>query len=225
MTKETALIVIRPDDIIERSSTYFSQQIISSIMSFGELDVIGLGTSIFMTCSAVNISKDIANVNIHHISLDYVDFPILGKYEVILFTLKNTPPKTTMKSLAERIDKKLNNYIGRDGQLIVVSRRQNIEKLVAMCLWKMSQFNQIKLIAGGTAINNATKIALTLAKSGIAKEPTYVKLISLEKLTRTRTEIPKPITGIAIYIEKGKEKVLDRHKKLLEQIKSQFRSL
>lgn len=227
MSKEQRLIVIKPDDVMTRGSTYFSQQIISSIMNLGEVDVIGLGTAIFLACSGVNISMDIASVYVHEISLDYVDIPVLGRFEVILFTLKNKPLEKPLKFLADEIDKELNLTLTPEGQLIVVSRRQSIEKMVALCLWKMSRFDQIKVIGGGTAINNAAKIALTLSKGGISKAPTYIKLISLDKLKRTRGAIEKPITGIEIYLEKGKEKVSKRHKKLLDQIKtssSQLRS-
>lgn len=216
-----SLIIVRPDDVMNRRVTHFSQQIISSIMTMGEADVVGLGTAIFLACSGANISTDIANVYVHEISLDYVDIPILGKFEVILFTLKSTPLKKTLKSLAKEIDGELNLTVAPEGQLVVVSRRQSIEKMVTLCLWKMAKFDQIKIIAGGTAINNAAKIALTLSKGGISKKPTYIKLISLERLIRTRGEVEKPITGVQIYLGKGKKKeeFSKRHKTILESIK------
>ena len=216
-------ILIKPDDVLNRSSTYFSEKIISSIMSKGQVDVIGLGTSIFLAGSAVNISTDIANVHVHEVSLDYVEFPVLGKYEVIIFALKNTPLEKPLKLLAGQLDKKMKLTIDREGQLVVISRRQTIERTVQMCLWKFVKFDRIKLMAGGSAINNAAKTALMLAKGGISKVPVFIELISFEKFMRDRGGEPsRPITGIHIYLKKGKGKESEIHKKLLTSIKSQI---
>lgn len=216
------LILTKPDDVLNRSSTYFSEKIISSIMSKGQVDVIGLGTSIFLACSAVNISTDIANVHIHEVSLDYVEFPFLGKYEVIIFTLKNFPLEKPLKLLARQLDEKMKLSIDREGQLVVISRRQTIERTVQMCLWKLVKFDRIKLMAGGSAINNATRTALVVAKGGISKVPVFIELISFEKFERERGEPSKPITGAHIYLKKGKGKESETHKKLLASIKSRI---
>jgi len=216
------LILIKPSDVLDRSSTSFSEKIISSIMSDGQIDVVGLGTSIFLACSAVNISTDIANVHIHEVTLDYIEFPFLGKSEVIIFTLKNAPRGKHTQVMAKELNEKMKLTTERDGQLIVISRRQTIERTVQMCLWKLINFERIKLMAGGSAINNAIRTALVLAKGNISKQPLFIELISLEKFYRSRGDQTKPITGIHIYIKKGKEKESSKHKKLLASIKSQI---
>jgi len=222
MDLDKNLILIKPDDIIGKGAIFFSQQIIDAIMKSEEVDVIGFGTSIFLTCSAVNISTNIANIHIHDISLDYIEIPVIGKNEVILFTLKNFPPEKPLETLAKEIDKRLNLSFSSNGQLIVVSRKQNIEKMVTLCLWKLSKMDEIKLMAGGTAINNAVKIALILSKGGIAKEPVSIKLISLETFQRSRVQPPKPITGISIYLGKGQTEIVERHRNIINYIKSKF---
>ena len=224
MSSREDMILIKPDDAVNRSSTYFSERIISSIMSSGQVDVIGLGPSISIASSAVNISADIANVHIHEVTLDYVEFPVLGKYEVIVFSLKNVSLEKPLALLARQLDENMKLTIDREGQLVVISARQAIERTVQMCLWKLSNFERVKILAAGSAITNAARTALTITKGDISREPVFIELISFGRFEKTRGGPPKPITSIHIYLRKGKGKESARHKKLLASIKSQIRS-
>lgn len=224
MLKEIKQIYIKPDDI-DKNASHFSNEIINTIMNSKAVDVVSFGTSIFLACAAVNISTDIANVHLHDIGFDYVDIPIFGKNEIMFLTLRNTPKEPSLNSLSKELDKTLKLTFEPKGQLIVVSREQSVEKMIPLCLWKLSKSNVIKIVAGGSIVNNAVKIALKLLKGGISKDPLRVKLISLERLERTKVQPGKLITGIAIYLEKGKESTLsEHHMVLLNKIKTEIRS-
>jgi len=217
-------IIIRPEDLSTKDVGLFSEQIIHSMIAYDQLDVIGLSTAIFLTCSSVNISTSIANVHVNATSLDYIDIPVVGKFEGIFFVL-GREPKVDWKSQSEKFDKTMKLSIDPTGQLIVISRRQEPARMITMCLWKLSKFDRLKIIAAGTAINNAVYVALQVARGGIAKEPVAISLVALSTVPSREGILPKPVTGIEIYLEKGKETVYDnRHLRVLERIKTGTRA-
>lgn len=213
-------IIIKPEDLSTKDVTFFSQQIIRSMIKYEELDVIGISSAIFLACSAVNVSTNIANIYVNSLSLDYIDIPVIGKFEGSFFVLSREP-KIDWTAERQKLDKEMKLTIEPDGQLVVVSRRVSPEKMITICLWKLSKFDLVKIIAAGTAINNAVAVALQVARGGISKEPVALRLVTLTTVPSKETTPPKPVTGIEIYLQKGMETTYDkRHLKILEKVKT-----
>lgn len=219
MKTDTSCIIIRPEDISTKRPNDFSQEIVSSLLEAPEINVIGISSAIFFACSSVNITRDLADIHINHLELDYIEYPVIGKFEGVFFNLSR---KKTVdwESEARALSEKMKLTFDRDGQLVVVSKRQSIDKLRMICLWKLSRMNLLKIIGAGTAINNAVRIALQISRGGIAKEPVAIKLVSIQSLEAKEAEAQKTTTGIEIFLERGKEtEYSKKHNELLRTLK------
>lgn len=220
MTKIEPL-VIRPQDLSLRVNE-LSEKIISGIMSNPEMEIIGLSSAIFLACSAVNMASDIANVNLNEICLDFVEVPILGKFEAILMKV-GRESTVDRKKRVEKEEKGMSLTTGREGQLIAVRRGERIERLVTLCLLRFQKVDKLKLIAAATAINDAISFTLKLTEGYVAKDPIAISFIDLHTL-ESREDPSKKMTGISIYLEKGRKTVRSTwHKELIEKLKRKKR--
>ena len=77
--ENSKLIIIRPTDVSSSKTSDFAEKIISGIMESGELDVIGVGDAMFLSCAAVTMATEIANVFIDEILHRYIRGSAFGK--------------------------------------------------------------------------------------------------------------------------------------------------
>lgn len=209
-------IIVKPQDLSLKLSD-ISERVIHGMMEAEELDVIGLGTATFLACSAVNIATEIASVYMNELYADYVEVPILGKFESIFMRI-GREPKIDIKSRIEEEEKEMNLTTEREGQLIAVRKGGRIEKLVTLCLLKFSKVEKVKVIAAASAINDAISLALRLTKGTISKVPIGISFMSLTSL-ESRDDPTKKVTGISIFLRKGqKTEYSERHLKLVKKL-------
>jgi len=217
------IIVIRPEDLAIRKTSALSEQIVQTLINFDELDVVGISTAVFLPCSAINIARSIADIHISRLYIDYLEIPIVGKFEAIFFTLSRKMGLDIEAKMRE-LDSKMNLTIGKEGQLIAVSRRERLERLTSLCLWKLREFPRVKILGAGMAISNAVATALQVSRAGISKDPIAIEFIGLSTIQSRETDKPpKPVSAIDIYLTKGNETQYDeRHLKIIEHLRSRI---
>jgi len=214
-------LVIRPQDLSMKVNE-LSEKIIYGIMSQPEMEIVGLSSAIFLACSAVNMASDIANVHVNEISFDYVDIPVVGKFEAFLVRVGRESAIDRKDRTAEE-EKGMNLSTDREGQLITVRRGEKPERLVTICLIKFQRVNKLKLIAAATAMNDAVSLALLMTEGQVAKYPIAINFVDLTSLP-AREDPSKKMTGISIYLEKDHKTVhsswhVNLLKKLLKERK------
>ena len=215
MDKEPKVIVIRPSDISLKTSDV-AERIISGIMESGELDVIGISDAMFLACAAINMATDIANIFIDEICIEPLEVSVLGKIPAISAHLLQT--KTIdFKKLVEEEDKEI-----VENQVISVGRGVNMDKLLTICLLKLSHFDRLKLMGAGGAINDAVSLALKLTTGKISRDTVGVKLIDIYSIY-SREDKNRKITAAAIYLKKGiTTEYSKRHNEFLKKLKSAY---
>lgn len=213
-----SLITVTPDKSELMGARDLSQNIIQDLMKTDLLDVVGIGNSIMLTIAAVDVSRNIANVNIQTISLDYI--PLTSTYapEAIFFKLSKKP--SVQPTMVKEFEAQpFNNVLART---IGVRRGDRVETVTNLILWRLNKFDKIKVMASGFAIMTAVKSTLQVIKSGIAKEQVGIGAITVEAVQRkTQSEpvIIKRIPAIQIYIEKGtKTEYPAKHKELIQRV-------
>jgi DNA-binding protein len=219
MDKEQAskVIVIKPSDISLKVSD-FAERIISGIMESGELDVIGISDAMFLACSAVNMATEIANVFVDEICIDTIEVPLLGKIGAVYAHLSQSRTCDSAK-LALEEERTMPDL---PEQTISIGRDLKMEKLLTICLLKLTRFDRLKLMAAGGAINDAIILALKLTTGRISKEPLEVKLIQMYSIN-TRADESKKISAMSIYLKKGvNTQYSKRYADLLKKLKGGF---
>ena len=218
MLQNVEPLIVRPQDLSLKVSD-LSERVILGMMKAEELDIIGLNSAIFLTCSAINIATDIANVHVNELCIDYIEVPILGRLEAI-FAAVGREPKIDIKSRIAEEEKGMNLTTDREGQLIAVWRGGKIERLVTICLLKLSKVEKLKVIAAATAINDAVSLVLQLTKGSISKVPVGISFISLSTI-QSREDAQKKMTAISIFLKKGqKTEYTRRHRELVKKLKT-----
>lgn len=183
-----------------------------------EMEIIGLSSAIFLTCSGVNMATDIANVNIGEICVDYVEVPIIGEFEAILIKV-GIESTVDRKKRVEEEEKGMSLTTEREGQIVAVRRGDRLERLVTLALLKFQKVDKLKLIAAATAINDAVSFALKLTEGKVAKDPIGINFIDLQTI-KSREDPSKKMTGISIYLEKGHKTVRSQwHKDFIKKLK------
>lgn len=217
MRIENGVLVIRPADTSLKPSDV-AEKIISGIMESEELDLVGVSNGINLTCASLNMAKDIANVYVNEIYLDYIDLPVLGKIEAISCKLGKKQEINYKKLVAEE-EKGMQLTTDREGQIISVGGGIDLNKLLTICLLKLSKTEKLKIIAAGRAIYDAVSLSLKLTKGQISKEDVGIDLIDLYSI-ETRADPTKKTTAISIYLKKGcTTQYSRRHIDLLRKIK------
>ena len=215
-------IIVKPQDLSLRVNV-LSERVILGMMKAEQLDIIGLNTAVFLACSAINIATEIANIHVNELCVDYIKVPVLGRFEAV-FARVGKEPKIDIKSRIEEEEKGMNLTTDREGQLIAVRRGGRIEKLVTLCLLKLSRVEKLKLIAAASAINDAVSLALHLTQGSISKEPIGITFISFSSI-QSRDDPTKKMTGISIFLEKGQKTAYSkRHQELVKKLESTRRT-
>ena len=216
MSKEAAgnLIVIRPSDISLKPRE-IAEKIISKIMNTGELDVIGVNDAMFLSCAAVEMAIEIANIFINEICVDTFEVPLIGKIDLVSIHLCQNKTIDFAK-LAETEEKQMPQLYG---QTISVGRENRLEQLLTLSLMKLSHFDKLKIMGAGGAINESVTLALKLTSGKISKEKIGVKLIHLYSID-TRADATRKVVAMSIYLRKGlNTEYSKKHTDLLEKLK------
>jgi hypothetical protein len=205
------VIAVKPQDFNLKTSDV-AEKIISAIMDYGEADVIGYGDAMFLACSAINMTTEIANVQINEAFIDQINDAALGKTAALTAHLSQTKI-VDIKSQAETQDKELT-----EDQTVSVSRGLTTEKLVTICLLKLSRYDKIKLMAAGGAIYDAAALALKLTLGNISKDTLGIKLIDIYSII-SREDKTRKITAASIYLQKNVQiEVSQKHREFLEKL-------
>ena len=167
-------------------------------MDAGVVDVIGAGDALFLACSAINLSCEIAKIYINQIGFGSLEDPHLGKIVAIFARLTQQESVDYEKLVAEE-EKAMDNLGDRT---ISVGHEIPIEKLVTRSLMALARFDEIKLIAAGGSMNEALFLSLKLTTGQISRDPVGVKLIYLYSINM-RNDPSKKISAISIYLQKG----------------------
>jgi hypothetical protein len=178
------------------------------------VDLVGIGSSVPSVIAAVNLSTNIANVNIKSVTLDNIPIPIYGKQEAIFFELSRE--SETVSSFIEEFEAKRDPE--KDLLTVIVFRGDKISTITNQVLYKLSKYPRIKVIASGFTIVIAVRATLQVVTSGISKEPVSINAISASSVDR-RDFPGKKVPAIQIYLEKGHETTYpERHAQVLAQI-------
>lgn len=213
-----SLITVTPDKSELMGARDLSQNIIQELMKTDPVIVVGIGSSIALAIGAVDISKNIANVNIQSTSLDYI--PLTSTYapEAIFLELSKKP--FTRSSLINDFETQpIKDIIAKT---IAVRRGDRVETITNLILWKLNKYETIKVMASGFAIVTAIRSTLQVITSGITKEPVGISAItidSVERKTQVGTPLTKRIPAIQIYLQLGKQtEYPPNHKEIIQKV-------
>jgi hypothetical protein len=213
------LLLIRAEEM-EKGSVYsFSDQIINGLRKANELAVVGVGNAMSLACKAVQRSSSISKVAIDELSLDYIGSPTLALGGV--FFILNKESKKNWDSEKEEIEKKMKLNFEPDGQLIIITRNLMPEKIIPLCLSKLSQLEFLKISATGTTINRAVLVALELARGDIAKDVLGIALVALStvKFPAPAGESSVLETAMDIFIKKNvKTAYSEKHRQIIRML-------
>jgi DNA-binding protein len=213
MDKSPRVIAIGPSDTSLKTSDV-AEKIISGIMESGELDIIGVSDAMFLACSAINMTTEIANIFINETFIEPLEDSALGKVSAISAHLSQTE-NLDFKKLVEKEDKMM-----VEDQAVSVSRGISTDKLLTICLLKLSRYDKVKLMAAGGAINDAVSLALKVTTGKISKDTVGVNLVDIYSIV-SREDKNRKITAISIYLKKGvTTENSKRHNDFLEKLKS-----
>jgi len=191
------IVVVGPANVSLKISDV-TEEIISGIMDDGVVDVVGAGDAMFLVCSAINLSCEIAKIYINQIGFGYLEDKHLGKTAAIFAHLAQQESADFEKLVAE--EEKVMDNIG--DRTVSVGHEIPVEKLVTRSLMALARFDEIKLIAAGGSINEAVSLALRLTVGQISKDPVGIKLIYIYSINM-RNDPAKRISAISIYLQKG----------------------
>jgi DNA-binding protein len=209
------IIVLQPLDA-SCKITDVVEGIISGIMEDGEVNVVGLNDSMFLACSALNMSTEIAKAYIDDIDIASIQIPTLGKVSAISAHLSQKQAGD-YSALAEKEDKDMSELVE---QTISVSRAATFERLLTICLLRLAKFDEVKIVAAGGSINDAISLALKVTDGQISKEQVGIKLFHLYSIIM-RNDPTKSIAAVSIYLQKGvTTRYTKRQSELLKKIES-----
>ncbi len=208
-------IVLQPSDASAKI-TDVVEGIISGIMESGEVSVVGVGDSMFLACSALNMSMEIAKVYVDDIDIAALEIPKVGKASAVTAHLSQKQAGD-YAALAEQEDKALGDVAE---QTISVSRAATMERLLTISLLRLARFDEIKIVAAGGSINDAIELALKLTGGQISKDPVGIKLFHLYSIIM-RNDPTKSIAAVSIYLQKGvSTRYTKRQSELLKKLES-----
>ena len=217
MSKEPSgnVIVIQPADV-SLKITDIVEKIISDIIENGEITVIGINDAMFLTCSAINMATEIAKVYINDICISNLEIPVLGKTYALSAYLAQKQIWDYSK-FAEQEEKEMNDVAE---QTISVSRGATIERLLTITLLRLARFDEVRIVAAGSSINDAVVLALKLTNGQISKDVIGIKLIHLYSILM-RNDPTKSIAAISIYLQKGiSTRYIKRQSELLKKLEN-----
>jgi DNA-binding protein len=207
------LVAVKPEDATLKTR-YVAEKIISGIMDSEQLDIVGIGDAMFLVCSAINMTTEIANVFVDESFIAPLEDSGLGKVPSIFVHLSQAK-KVDFSMLVQAEDKGM-----LEDQTVSVSRGIGMDKLLTICLLKLSRYDKLKLMAAGGAINDAVALALKVTTGKISKDIVGVKLIDIYSII-SREDKNRKITAISIYLQKGAQtEHSKRHDELLLKLKT-----
>jgi len=192
-------IFIRPQDATAKSPSTVAEDIIQQSLDAEKLDILGIGSAISHTCSTVGIATGIAKLFLKKTHIDYVQ-TILGDFEAIYFML-NTKPTTEIGETVSRLEREItSNKPGPGGQIVLVSKLAEVRRVTTTCLYKMREFELIKIEGAGFAMSPAVSAALQVVR--LSKDPVRVEAVNLDSIQAKDTGRAR--TAISIYLRRGK---------------------
>lgn len=191
------VIILQPSDASAKI-TDVVEGIISGIMENGEVNVVGLNGSMFLACSALNMATEIAKVYIDDIDIASLNMPVIGKVSTVSAHLSQKQAGD-YSALSEKEDKSMTEVTE---QTISVSRSATMERLLTISLLRLAKYDEIKIVAAGSSINDAISLALKLANGQISKDAVGIKLFYLHSIIM-RNDPTKSIAAVSIYLHKG----------------------
>jgi hypothetical protein len=211
-------IILRPEQTSFIRVPDLSEKIVQSLVNYGYVDVIGISSAIFLACGAVNMSRHIANVNVKTLAADYIDIPIVGKFDAIFFHLTKEIG-IDFDTEIKKWDTVLNEGGNQAGKIVTVSKAERPERLTTIALMKLSNNQLVKIAAAGTTINTAVSMSLQLTRANISKFNVGIAFIGLNSIQQ-RNNPNKSTTALQIYIGRGvREKIDDNVQRLIEKLK------
>ena len=208
------LIVVTSNQLETTGPREYSERIIQEITGPEIVDVVGIGSGMPCVIGAINLSRNIARVNIKSVVLDNISIPVYGKQEAIFFELSREPE--TPSPFIEEFETKTET---EKAQLTVsVYKADKISTITSQILYKLSKYPQIKVIASGFTIVTAVRATLQVVTSGISRESVSISGVLATSINR-RDFPTKKVPAIQIYLESGHETVYPpRHAEVLVQI-------
>jgi len=153
-------------------------------------------------------------VYINDICITNLEIPVLGKTYAISAYLAQKQIWDYSK-FAEQEEKEMNDIAD---QTISVSRGTAMERLLTISLLRLAKFDEVRIVAAGSSINDAVVLALELTNGQISKDIIGIKLIHLYSILM-RNDPTKSIAAVSIYIQKGiSTRYIKRQTDLLKKI-------
>ena len=209
------VIVIQPSEV-SLKITDIVEKIISGILETGEITVVGINDSMFLTCSAINMATEIAKVYVNDLSIANLEIPVLGKTSAISAYLAQKQIWDYSKS-AEQEEKEMKDVAE---QTISVSRGTTMERLLTISLLRLAKFDEVRIVAAGGSINDAVSLALKLINGQISKDTIGIKLIHLYSILM-RNDPTKSIAAMSLYLQKGiSTRYIKRQSDLLKKLET-----
>ncbi|MGA3291328.1 MAG: hypothetical protein ABSD42_13940 [Candidatus Bathyarchaeia archaeon] len=213
-----SLITVTPDKSELMGARDLSQNIIQELMKTETLNVVGIGSSITLAIAAVDLSRNLANVNIQSISLDYIHLTANYVPEAIFLELSKKPsnPSSSVNAFETQL------FDDKIAKTVAVHRGDGVETITNQILWKLKKCDTIKVMASGFAIMTAVRSTLQVITSGITREQVGISAItidSIERKTPIDSSITKRVPAIQIYLEKGqKTEYPANHKEIIQKV-------
>ncbi len=209
------VIVLQPADASAKT-TDVVEGIIAGIMEAGEVSVVGLNDSMFLTCAALNMSTEIAKAYVDDIDIASVEVPKLGRVAAVSAHLSQKQAGD-YSAVAQKEDA---GFTDAAEQTISVSRASTMERLLTICLLRLARFEEVKIVAAGGSINDAIALALQLTGGQISKDAVGIKLFHLYSIIM-RNDPTKSIAAVSIYLQKGiTTRYTKRQSAVLKQLES-----
>ena len=124
--------------------------------------------------------------------------PVIGKVSTVSAHLSQKQAGD-YSALSEKEDKSMTEVTE---QTISVSRSSTMERLLTISLLRLAKYDEIKIVAAGSSINDAISLALKLANGQISKDAVGIKLFYLHSIIM-RNDPTKSIAAVSIYLHKG----------------------
>ena len=192
-------IFIRPQDVTVKSPNTIAEDLIQQSLEAEKLDVLGIGTATSHACSTVGIATGIAKLFLKKIQIDYIE-TMLGDFEAIYFMLTTKPTKE-IEEIVSKLEREItSNKAGPGGQIVLVSKLVEVRRVTTTCLYKMREFELIKVQGAGLAMSSAISAALQVVR--LSREPVKVEAVTLDSIEAKDTG--RAHTAISIYLRRGK---------------------
>ena len=191
------IIVIMPSDASAKT-TDVVEELISGILTEGEVNIVGINDGIFLVCSAINMATEIAKVYVDDICISNLELPVLGKTSAISVHLTQKQAGD-YAALAKQEEQEMEDV---EEQTVSVSRAATMERILTISLLRLAKLNEIRIVAAGSSINDAISLALRLTKGQISKDIVGAKLVHLYSISM-RNDPTKSIAAISVYLQKG----------------------